>query len=196
LERLKREGDRVVVHGLRGRASNRKIATKVQTQALEILKQPDWHDFGPTFASEQVAKRHGIELSDETLRRWMITAGLWKSRTRKMEDVHCWRPHRSGFGELVQWDTSEHDWLEGRGPVRYLVRLMDDANERFARPLACGECAAIQPIPTIRPFFSRYSHSTPMLKGPREREKRSERAALRDVHVAAESNRRRPSHSD
>jgi len=27
----------------------------------------------------------------------------------------------------VQWDTSEHDWLEGRGPVRYLVRLIDDA---------------------------------------------------------------------
>ena len=27
----------------------------------------------------------------------------------------------------MQWDTSEHDWLEGRGPVRYLVRLIDDA---------------------------------------------------------------------
>ncbi len=33
----------------------------------------------------------------------------------------------TGFGELVQWDTSEHDWLEGRGPVRYLVRMIDDA---------------------------------------------------------------------
>ena len=128
LRRMKREGDRVVVHGLRGRASNRKIAPQVQAQAIEILKQPEWHDFGPTFASEQLAKRHGIQLSDETLRRWMITAGLWKSRARKKEEVHCWRPRRSGFGELVQWDTSEHDWLEGRGePVRYLVRLIDDA---------------------------------------------------------------------
>ncbi len=27
----------------------------------------------------------------------------------------------------MQWDTSEHDWLEGRGPVRYLVRMIDDA---------------------------------------------------------------------
>jgi hypothetical protein len=27
----------------------------------------------------------------------------------------------------VQWDTSDHDWLEGRGPVRYLVRMIDDA---------------------------------------------------------------------
>jgi hypothetical protein len=130
LKRMKRQGDRVVVHGLRGRASNRRIATKVQARAMELLKQPDWHDFGPTFASEQLAKRHGIELSDETLRGWMIEAGLWKPGARRIEEVHCWRPRRSAFGELVQWDTSEHDWLEGRSgarPVRYLVRLIDDA---------------------------------------------------------------------
>jgi transposase len=127
LKRMKKEGDAVVVHGLRGRASNRKIAAKQQARAMEILKQPDWHDFGPTFASEQLAKRHDIKLSDETLRKWMIQAGLWKPGARRIEEVHCWRPRRSAFGELVQWDTSEHDWLEGRGPVRYLVRLIDDA---------------------------------------------------------------------
>jgi hypothetical protein len=127
LRRMKTEGDEVVVHGLPGRASNRKIAASVQTQAIHVLKQPEWHDFGPTFAREQLAKRHHIQVSDETLRGWMIGAGLWQSRSRKLEAVHCWRPRRSAFGELVQWDTSTHDWLEGRGPVRYLVRLIDDA---------------------------------------------------------------------
>jgi hypothetical protein len=78
-----------------------------------LLKQPEWHDFGPTFASEQLTKRHGIEVSDETVRQWMIQAGLWKPKSRRLEQVHCWRPRRSGFGELVQWDTSEHD-LAGR----------------------------------------------------------------------------------
>ena len=106
LQRMKRHGDRVVVHGLRGRASNRRIATKVQAQAIELLKQPDWHDFGPTFASEQLAKRHGIEVSDETLRGWMIEAGLWKPGTRGIEPAHCWRPRRSAFGELVQMGHS------------------------------------------------------------------------------------------
>src|SRR6266850_7924877 len=57
----------------------------------------------------------------------MIEAGLWKATSRGLEEVHVWRPRRSAFGELVQWDTSEHDWLEGRGPVRYLVRMIDDA---------------------------------------------------------------------
>jgi hypothetical protein len=50
---------------------------------------------------------------------------------QEVEQVHAWRPRRSAYGELVQWDTSEHDWLEGRGErVRYLVRLIDDATSR------------------------------------------------------------------
>lgn len=128
---MKQRGDAVVVHGLRGRVSNRRIGDEIRAKALEMLATPDWHDFGPTFASEQLAKQHGIEVSDETLRGWMIGAGLWRSRPRKVKQVHPWRPRRSCAGELVQWDTSEHDWLEGRGErVRYLVRLIDDATSR------------------------------------------------------------------
>ena len=127
VKRMKKQGDSVVVHGLRGRASNRKLSDETQRQALAILKQPDWHDFGPTFAAEQLATRHHIHVGKETLRRWMMDAGLWKSKAQTLECVHVWRPRRTGFGELVQWDTSDHDWLEGRGPVRYLVRMIDDA---------------------------------------------------------------------
>ena len=127
VQRMKKQGDAVVVHGLRGRSSNRRLSDQTRRQALTILKTPDWHDFGPTFAAEQLAKRHQIHVGKETLRGWMIDAGLWKSKTQTIQDVHVWRPRRTGFGELVQWDTSDHDWLEGRGPVRYLVRMIDDA---------------------------------------------------------------------
>lgn len=72
LQRMKREGDGVVVHRLRGRGSNRKIAESVRARAIEILKRPDWHDFGPTFASEQLGKRHDIQVGKETLRGWMV----------------------------------------------------------------------------------------------------------------------------
>jgi hypothetical protein len=131
LARMGTEGDRIVLHGLRGRTSNRRIAEKIQRQAVDFLKQPEWYDFGPTFASEQLAKRHQIHVSKETVRRWMIEGGLWKSHSRKLREVHAWRPRRSCYGELTQWDTSDHDWLEGRGePVRYLVRLIDDATSR------------------------------------------------------------------
>jgi hypothetical protein len=113
--------------GCAARPSNRKLSEEIRRQALAIVKQPDWHDFGPTFAAEQLSKLHRIQVGKETLRGWMIEAGLWKSKSRRLQEAHFWRPRRSAFGELVQWDTSEHDWLEGRGPVRYLVRMIDDA---------------------------------------------------------------------
>jgi len=31
---------------------------------------------------------------------------------------------------MVQWDSSEHDWLEGRGPKLYLLAMIDDATSR------------------------------------------------------------------
>ena len=58
LGRLEERGDGVVVHRLRGQPSNRKIGVEVRAKALKVLTEPDWHDFGPTFASEQLAKRH------------------------------------------------------------------------------------------------------------------------------------------
>ena len=127
LQHMAKKGDAVVVHGLRGRPSNRKLSADVQRQAVAILKQPEWHDFGPTFAAEQLQKRHQIQVGKETLRKWMIESGIWQCKPQRLQEAHTWRARRSGFGELVQWDTSEHDWLEGRGPVRYLVRMIDDA---------------------------------------------------------------------
>jgi transposase len=147
LKRMKRQGDCVVVHGLRGRASNRRIATKVQAQAIELLKQPDWHDFGPTFASEQLAKRHGIELSDETLRGWMIEAGLWKPGARRIEEVHGWRPRRSA------WRTPQSLSLENRNSF-WMRRLKSSFSERsLPEPLPIG--MAPSPVGTRKAWSSK-----------------------------------------
>jgi transposase len=131
---LKKHGDKAVVHGLRGRASNRKIEAKTQQEAVRILSAPVYHGFGPTLAAEYLGKKHGIEVSKETVRQWMLRAKLWRGKRAKVKDVHTWRPRRSRCGELVQWDTSEHDWLEGRGERLYLIAMIDDATSRlFAR---------------------------------------------------------------
>jgi hypothetical protein len=76
-------------------------------------------------------KKHGIEVSKETVRQWMVGAKLWRAKKEKVRQVHLWRPRRSRFGELVQWDTSEHDWLEGRGEKLYLIAMIDDATSRL-----------------------------------------------------------------
>lgn len=71
--------------------------------------------FGPTLASEYLSKDHGIDVSRETVRNWMAEAKLWRVKTQCLEKIHAWRARRSRPGELVQWDTSEHAWLEKRG---------------------------------------------------------------------------------
>ena len=101
---------------------------------MKILSAPVYEGFGPTLASEYLHNKHGIEASKETVRQWMIRGKLWQAKREKVEKVHAWRPRRSRFGELVQWDTSEHDWLEGRGEKLYLIVMIDDATSRlFAR---------------------------------------------------------------
>jgi len=131
---LKKHGDKAVVHGLRGRPSQRRIAEKIEREAVKILSAPVYEGFGPTLAAEYLGKQHGIEASKETVRQWMIRAKLWRGKKQRVKQVHMWRPRRSRFGELVQWDTSEHDWLEGRGEEVYLIAMIDDATSRlFAR---------------------------------------------------------------
>src|SRR5262249_39665132 len=105
LWQLKRRGDKVVAHGLRGLPSNRKLSADLEREAMAILSRPIYRGFGPTLAAEYLAEEHHIEVSRETVRQWMMGAKLWQGRKQRIEKVHEWRPRRSRFGELVQWDT-------------------------------------------------------------------------------------------
>jgi hypothetical protein len=127
--RIGERGDRAVMHGLRGQPSPHKIDGRIQERAVRLVRE-EYSDFGPTLASEYLEREHGIAVSRETLRQWMIAAGIWKRRKQRIAEVHVWRRRRSCFGELIQWDTSEHDWLEGRGPRIYLIGMLDDATSR------------------------------------------------------------------
>lgn len=84
--------------------------------------------FGPTLAAEYL-QCEGLLLSKETLRGWMMEAGLWQAR-KKRGHVHPPRPRRPRLGELVQIDGSPHDWFEGRGPRCTLIAFIDDATSR------------------------------------------------------------------
>ena len=64
------------------------------------------------------------------MRKVMIEGKLWRARTQRVGKVHLWRERRSRYGEMVQWDTSEHDWLEGRGEKMLLIAMIDDATSR------------------------------------------------------------------
>lgn len=131
LVKLKTEGDRAVVHRLRGHPSNRKLDDKVKNAAIKILSGKVYAGFGPTLAAEYLADQHGIQVGRETVRNWMIEGKLWRAKRQRTEKIHQWRERRARLGELVQWDTSEHAWLEERGPKLYLISMIDDATSRI-----------------------------------------------------------------
>jgi transposase len=135
LVRWRARGDSALRHGLRGRPSNRKTPEAVKRRAVELYREKKqaklWHDYGPTLAAEELAEDYGITISRESLRQWLIEAKLWRVRRARVEQAHVWRARRARYGELVQWDTSEHDWLEGRGEKLYLIGMIDDATSQL-----------------------------------------------------------------
>jgi transposase len=114
----------------RGRPSNRKLAEAFRERALDLVRGR-YADFGPTLACEKLTEQHGFDLSRETLRRWMIDAGLWVPRSQRRRRVHQPRQRRSCLGELVQIDGCEHAWFEDRGPKSTLLVYVDDATGRL-----------------------------------------------------------------
>ncbi len=127
--RVEAEGDRGLVHRLRGRPSNRRIDPARRERTLAEVRAR-YRDFGPTLAIEKLADVK-LRVSRETLRKWMIEAGLWRARRKRLKTVHVWRERRAAFGELVMMDSSPFRWLEARGPELHLIALIDDATSRI-----------------------------------------------------------------
>jgi len=132
VKRVGIEGEYGLVHRSRGRLSNRAIDGKIKRRVLQSYRKK-YNDFGPTLAAEKLAERDGTAISDETLRLWLLQAGIMHFKRRRRSH-RKWRERRRHAGEMVQVDGSHHDWLEGRGSACVLMGYIDDATGKvFAR---------------------------------------------------------------
>lgn len=147
--RYLQEGDAGLVHRGRGRISNRRRPENERKRAIAFYSK-EYAGFGPLLASEHLATDHGIVVDHETLRQWLLVAGVWQSH-RKREMHRAARERRPRRGDLVQIDGSEHDWFEGRGPRVVLMVMIDDAtNMTLARFYPAEDTSAAYDI------FERY----------------------------------------
>src|SRR5690242_10877346 len=125
----------------RGGPSNRALGAVFRETVLAIVRER-YADFGPTLAAEKLSELHGLDLGVETLRQWMIGAGLWVRRKDRLKRIHQPRARRDCLGELVQIDGSEH-WDSPRrmryrmGGDRMMPVRMDAVIDR--RRLAVGD---------------------------------------------------------
>jgi len=139
----------------RGRPSNHQLAPGIQTEALALVRE-HYADFGPTLAQEKLSELHSIEVSRETLRKWMVAGGLWLTRRDRLPAVHQPRHRRSCLGELVQIDGSDHEWFEARGPRCSLLVYVDDATGRLMELRFAHSESAFDYFAATRSYLARH----------------------------------------
>jgi hypothetical protein len=113
-------------------------------------------DFGPTLACEKLAERHGVGISRETLRHWMIDAGLWIPRAQRARRAHQPRHRRSCLGELIQIDGCDHAWFEDRAPKCTLLVYVDDATSRLMELRFVASESAFDYFTSTRAYLERH----------------------------------------
>lgn len=123
------DGAQALVSKRRGVPSNRRIGEQRKAAIVAQVRE-HYADFGPQLASECLKAQHQQTIGVETLRGWMIEAGLWKAKKRRTDHQHNPRQRRARLGELVQIDGSHHDWFEGRSDTCCLIAFIDDATGR------------------------------------------------------------------
>ncbi len=138
-QQVRQDGKAGLISKRRGKPSNRRVPD-AQREHFVGLVRAHYADFGPELAREYLQSKHAFTYSTETLRGWMICAGLWTPKERKARRRHPPRQRRACRGELVQIDGSHHDWFEGRSPKCCLIAFIDDAtSEVLGARLSPGE---------------------------------------------------------
>ncbi|MCR4314647.1 MAG: ISNCY family transposase [Candidatus Uhrbacteria bacterium] len=128
---FEKRGAKGLVHGNRKKKSPRCVPKRERMKIVSLIRKK-YADFGPTLATEKLVEQHGIQRDTKTIRSIMVEERLWipQNGKRRMIAVHrSWRERRSRCGELVQFDGSYHNWLEGRdgSAMQCLLAAVDDA---------------------------------------------------------------------
>jgi len=135
-KRFRQRGDRGLVHRGRGRPSGRSKGVGLRQRVLARYRER-YADFGPTLAAEKLVAE-GLAVDHETLRRWLMSEGLWTVGRRRSKHRQ-WRERKPALGQMVQLDGSHHDWFEGRRPPCVLMVMVDDASNQTGARFAEAE---------------------------------------------------------
>jgi transposase len=119
-------GLRGLLHRGRGRPSARALEIELRDRVAELL-QTVYRDVNDCHATEKLREVEGLPISRASVRRIRRALGLPAKHRRRPRQHRGRRTPAARLGALVLLDGSQHDWLEGRGPVMTLLGAIDDA---------------------------------------------------------------------
>ena len=127
---LKRGGVQALVHGLRGRRSNRRLPAE-RTEQVRRLMTTTYAGFNDSHLTEKLREVEHVAISRASVRRLRVALGQPAQRPRRAPLHRSRRPRVEAVGQLVQVDGSPFAWLEDRGPALTLIGAIDDASSQI-----------------------------------------------------------------
>jgi hypothetical protein len=115
----------ILEHGNKGRCPVNRISDDIRNHIIECCKG-DYQGFGPTLVSYEYNRMYNVDIAVETARQIMISNELWAAKNKPVKHIHPMRERMSCYGEMVQADGTEYDWL-GDGAKHILLVFIDDA---------------------------------------------------------------------
>ena len=128
--RVKREGAGGVIHKSKGKKAPLWLTEKIKDK-IDHLYKTKYRGFNLTHMTEFLNMEERIRVSRESVRQILLEKGSY-TKQRRYPKHRQWREPCLREGQMVQFDTSDHDWLEGRGPRLYLIGGVDDATSKVA----------------------------------------------------------------
>ena len=129
IKRYKENGLEGLVHKNRGRPSGHKMPETLRLQINELL-QTRYQGYGPTFAAEKLKEEYKISVAPTTVCRVQKQIGLWVPKRKGRKHRH-WREPKKHFGEMAQFDGSEHKWFFWTDEHYTLLKFVDDATKKY-----------------------------------------------------------------
>ena len=125
-KRVRQEGARGVIHRSRGKSRARRLTQEIKERIVEFYGGK-YDGFNISHMTEYLNRDESIRVSRESVRKILLADGSY-TRVKKRKGHRERREPCAREGQMIQFDTSDHDWLEGRGPGKlYLIGGIDDA---------------------------------------------------------------------
>ncbi len=137
-----KKGIKGIIHKSKGKNKPISLTQKIKDKIAQFYKTK-YKGFNITHMTEFLNEDEKIKVSRESVRQILLESGDY-IKTKKQPKHRQWREPCAREGQMMQFDTSDHDWLEHRGPKLCLIGGIDDATSkcpgaRFALKDSCIE---------------------------------------------------------
>ena len=120
-----------------GRRANNAIAPELRREIVGMVRER-YEDFAPTLAWEKLTEVHGYGVSVETLRKWMVAEGLWRSKKRRGGADSSEPAQTAGAGRVGAVRRFSPRLVRGSGAALHVDRVHRRRHQSADGAAFCG----------------------------------------------------------